>query len=166
MSGRVGSIPRSKDGMGDSSGNDRGVGGQISDPVQRCGVGGGMVGRGDGCGMGEGMVGLGNGCGVDEGIVGLGNGCGVDEGIVGLGEGCGVDGEGSGVGTTQGVATSGREGHPAGAELVLGPSVVLGPTGVAASSFRPSGMGGCTQSRRCTAVRTSVMSVWSSVPTG
>ena len=57
MSGRVGSIPRSKDGMGDNSGNDRGVGGQISDPVQRCGVGGGMVGRGDGCGMGEGMVG-------------------------------------------------------------------------------------------------------------
>ena len=153
MSGRVGSIPRSKDGMGDNSGNDRGVGGQISDPGQRCGVGGGMVGRGDGCGMGEGMVGLGNGCGVDEGIVGLG-------------DGCGVDGEGSGVGTTQGVATSGREGHPAGNELVLGPSVVLGPAGVAASSFRPSGMGGCTQSRRCTAIRTSVMSVCSSVPTG
>ena len=153
MLGRVGSIPRSKDGMGDSSGNDRGVGRQISDPGQRCGVGGRMVGRGDGCGMGEGMVGLGNGCGVDEGIVGLG-------------DGCGVDGEGSGVGTTQGVATSGREGHPAEADLVLGPSVVLGPAGVAASSFRPSGMGGCTQSRRCTAVRTSVMSVWSSVPIG
>ena len=65
MLGRVGSIIRSKDGIGDSSGNDRGVGGQISDPVQRCGVGGGMVGHGDGCGMGEGMVGLGNGCGVD-----------------------------------------------------------------------------------------------------
>ena len=44
MSGRVGSIPRSKDGMGDSSGNDRGVGGQISNPGQRYGVGGGMVG--------------------------------------------------------------------------------------------------------------------------
>ena len=153
MSGRVASIPRSKDGMGDNSGNDRGVGGQISDPGQRCGVGGGMVGRGDGCGMGEGMVGLGNGCGVDEGIVGLG-------------DGCGVDGEGSGVGTTRGVARSGREGHPAGAELVFGPSVVLGPVGVVASSFRPSGMRGCTQSRRCTAVRTSVMSVWSSVPNG
>ena len=140
MSGRVGSIPRSKDGMGDSSGNDRGVGGQISDPGQRSGVGGGMVGQGDGCGMGERMVGLGNGCGVD--------------------------GEGSGVGTTRGVARSGREGHPAGAELVLRPSVVLGPAGVAASSFGPSGMRGCTQSMRCTAVRTSVMSVWSSVPTG
>ena len=118
MSGRVGSIPRSKDGMGDSSGNNRGVGGQISDLGQRCG-------------MGEGMVGLGNGCGVDERIVGLGNGCG-------------VDGEGSGVGTTRGVATSEREGHPARAELVLGPSVVLGPAGVAASSFEPSRMGGCT----------------------
>ena len=81
MSGRVGLIPRSKDGMGDSSGNGCGVGGRMSDLGQRCGVGGGMVGRGDGCGMGEGMVGLGNGCGVD--------------------------GEGSGVGTTQGVATSG-----------------------------------------------------------
>ena len=140
MSGRVGSIPRSKDGMGDSSGNNRGVGGQISDPGQRCGVGGGMVGQGDGCG--------------------------VDEGIVGLGNGCGVDGEGSGVGTTRGVATSGQEGHPTGAELVLGPSVVLGPAEVATSLFGPSGMGGCTQSKRCTAVRTSVMSVWSSVPTG
>ena len=139
MSGRVGSIPRSKDGMGDSSGNDCGVGGQISDPRQRCGVGGGMVGRGDGCGMGEGMVGLGNGFGVDEGIVGLGNGCGVDEGIVGLGDGCEVDGEGSGVGTTRGVATSGREGYPTGAELVLGLSVVLGSARVAASSFGPQG---------------------------
>ena len=67
---------------------------------------------------------------MGEGMVGLGNGCGVDEWIVGLGNGYGVDGEGSGVGTTRGVATSGREGHPAGAELVLGPSVVLGPAGV------------------------------------
>ena len=32
MSGGVGSIPRSKDEMGDSSGNDHGVGGQMSDP--------------------------------------------------------------------------------------------------------------------------------------
>ena len=103
---------------------------------------------------------------MGEGMVGLGNGCGVDEGIVGLGDGCGVDGEGSGVGTTRGVATSGRDGHLARAEFMLGPSVVLGPAGVVASSFGPSGMGGCTQSRRCTAVRTSVMSVWSSVPIG
>ena len=162
MSGRVGSIPRSKDGMGDSSGNDRGVGGQISDPRQRCRVGGGMVGQGVGCGMGEGMVGLGNGCGVDEGIVGQGNGCRVDEGIVGLGNGCGVDGEGSRVGTTRRVATGRQEGHSARAVLLLGPSVVLRPTRVAASSFGASGMGGCTQSRRCTAVSTSVMSLWSS----
>ena len=91
----------------------------------------------------------------------------MDEGIVGLGDGCGVDGEGSGVGTTRGVATSEREGHPAGVVLVLGPSVVLGPAGVAASSFGPSGMGGCTQSRRCTTVSTSVMSLWwSFMPTG
>ena len=153
MSGRVGLIPRSKDGMGDSSGNGCGVGGRMSDLGQRCGVGGGMVGRGDGCGMGEGMVGLGDGCGVDEWIVGLR-------------DGCGVDGEGSGVGTTQGVATSGRKGHPARAELVLGPLVVLGPAGVVASSFEPSGMGGCTQSRRCITVSTSLMSLWSSMPTG
>ena len=46
MSGGVGSIPRSKDGMGDSSGNDRGVGGRMSDPGHDCGVGGGMVGCG------------------------------------------------------------------------------------------------------------------------
>ena len=32
MSGGVGSIPRSKDGIGDSSRNDRGVGGRMSDP--------------------------------------------------------------------------------------------------------------------------------------
>ena len=100
MSGGVGSIPRSKDGMGDSSGNDRGVGGWMSDPRYGCGMGGGMVGLGDGCGVGEGMV--------------------------GLGDGCGVDGEGSGVGTTQGVVTGGREQRPAGAVLVLGLSVVLG----------------------------------------
>ena len=62
MSGGVGSIPRSKYGNGDSSGNDRGVGGRMSDPGQKCGVGGGMVGRGDECGMGEGMLGLGDGC--------------------------------------------------------------------------------------------------------
>ena len=74
---------------------------------------------------------------MGEGMVGLGDGCGVDEGIVGLGDGCGVDGERLGVGTTRGVATSGREGHLAGAKLVLGPA------GVAASSFGPSGMGGC-----------------------
>ena len=131
MLGGVGSRPRSKDGMGDSSGNDHGVGGRMSDPRQGHGVGGGMVGRGDGCGMGEGMVGLGDGCGVDAGMVGLG-------------DGCKVDGEGSGVGTTRGVATGGREGHPAKAVLVLGPSIVLGPAGVAASSFGASGMGGCT----------------------
>ena len=39
MSGGVGSIPKSKDGMSDSSGNDRGVGGRMSDPGQGCGVG-------------------------------------------------------------------------------------------------------------------------------
>ena len=53
MLGGVGSIPRSKDGMGDSSRNNRGVGGRMSDP-------------GHGCGVGEGMVGLRDGCGVDE----------------------------------------------------------------------------------------------------
>ena len=153
MSGGVGSIPRSKDGMGDSSGNDYGVGGRISDLGQGCGVGGGMVGRGDGCGMGEGMVGIRDGCGVDEGMVRLGDGCGVDT-------------EGSRVRTTRGVATGRRGGDPVGTVFVLGPSVVLGPAGVAASSFGSSGIGGCTQSRRCTAVSTSVMSLWSSVPTG
>ena len=140
MSGGVGSIPRSKDGMGDSSGNDCGVGGRMSNPGQGCGVGGEMVGRGDGCGMGEGMV--------------------------GLGDGCGVDGEGWGVGTTRGVAIGRREGHSAKAVLVLGPSVLLWPTGVAASSFGASGMGGYRRSRRCTAVSTSIMSLWSSVLTG
>ena len=70
----VESILRSNDGMGESSGNDRGVGGGMSDPGHRCGVGGGMLGVGDGCR--------------------------VDEGMLGLGDGCGVDGEGSGVGTT------------------------------------------------------------------
>ena len=87
MSRGVGPIPRSKDGMGDSSGNDRGMGGRMSDP---------------------------------------GHGCGVGEGMVELGDGCGVDGEGSGEGTTRGVAIGGPERHPAGAVLVLGPSVVLG----------------------------------------
>ncbi|KAM4111307.1 hypothetical protein ACJW30_05G057700 [Castanea mollissima] len=119
----------------------------MSDPGQGCGVGVSMVGRGDGCGVGEGMVGVGDGCGVDEGMVGLG-------------DGCGVDGEGSGVGTIRGLATGGRGRHPA--EVVL----VLGPVGVGASSFRASGIGGCTRSIACTAVRTSVMSLWSSVPTG
>ena len=99
-------------------------------------------------------------------MVGRGDGYGMGEGMVGLGDGCGVDGEGSGVGTTRGVATSGRDGHLARAEFMLGPSVVLGPAGVVASSFGPSGMGGCTQSKRCIAVSTSVMSLWSSVPTG
>ena len=103
---------------------------------------------------------------MGEGMVGLGDGCGVDEGMVGLEDGCGVDGEGSRVGTTRGVATGRREGHWAGAVLLLKPSVVLRPAGVAASSFGASRMGGCTQSRRCTAVSTSVMSLWSSVPTG
>ena len=152
--------------MGDTSGNDCGVGGRMLDPGQRCEVGGGMVGRGDECGMGEGMVGIGDGCRVDEGMVGLRDGCGVDEGMVGLGDGCGVDGEGWGVGITRGVAIGKRERHPVGAVLMLGPSVVLGPIGVATSSFGASGMGGCTRSRKCTAVSISVMSLWSSVPTG
>ena len=150
----------------------------MSDPGQGCRVGGGVVGRGDecelgermvrvgdGCGMGEGMVGVGDGCRVDEGIVGLGDGCRVDEGMVGLRDGCEVDGEGWGVGTTQGIAIGKREGHPVGAVLVLGPSVVLGLAEVATSSFGASGMGGCTRSRKCTAVNTSVMSLWSFVPT-
>ena len=165
--------------MGDTSGRRDGVGGRMSDPRQGYGVGGGMVGRGDECGMGEGMVGVGDGCGmgegmvgvgdgygVDEGMVGLGDRCRVNEGMVGLGDGCGVDTEGSRVRTTRGVATGRRGGDPVGTVFVLGPSVVLGPAGVAASSFGSSGIGGCTQSRRCTAVSTSVMSVWSSVPTG
>ena len=55
MSGGVGSIPRSKDGIGDSSGNDHGVGGRMSNLGQGCGVGGRMVGLRDGCGVdGEG----------------------------------------------------------------------------------------------------------------
>ena len=119
MSGGVGSIPRSDNGIGESSGNDRGVGGGMSDPGHGCGVGGGMLGVGDGCGVGEGML--------------------------GLGDGCGVDGEGSRVGTTRGVATGEREPRPAGAMLMLGLSVVLGlsittASGVAASSFRASGI--------------------------
>ena len=99
-------------------------------------------------------------------MVGLGDGCGVDEGMVGLGDGCMVDGEGLGVGTTRRVAIGGRGQHLAGAVLVLGPSVALGPVGVVASSFEPSGMGGCTQSRRCITVSTSLTSLWSSMPTG
>ena len=46
MSRGVGSIPRSKDGMGDSSRNDRGVGGRTLDPRYRCRVGEGMGGLG------------------------------------------------------------------------------------------------------------------------
>ncbi|KAK7838136.1 hypothetical protein CFP56_020199 [Quercus suber] len=71
---------RSKDGMGDNSGNDRGVGGRMSEPGHGCGVGGGMVGLGEGCGVG----------------------------MVELRDGCGVDGKGPGVGTTRGVAIGGR----------------------------------------------------------
>ena len=56
MSRGVGSIPRSKDGMSDSSGNDCGVGGQMSDLGQGCGVGGGMVRLGDRCGVGVARV--------------------------------------------------------------------------------------------------------------
>ena len=97
---------------------------------------------------------------MGEGMVGIRDGCGVDEGMVRLGDGCGVDTEGSRVRTTRGVATGRREGDP------VGTVFVLGPAGVAASSFGSSGIGGCTQSRRCTAVSTSVMSLWSSVPTG
>ena len=119
MSGGVGSIPRSDDGIGECSGNDRGVGGGMLDPGHGCGVGGGMLGVGDGCGVGEGML--------------------------GLGDGCGVDGEGSRVGITRGVATGEREPRPAGAMLMLGLSVMLGlsittASGVAASSFGASGI--------------------------
>ena len=83
--------------MGDTSGNDRGVGGRMSGPTQGCGVNGGMVGLRDGCRVGE--------------------------GIVGLRDGCGVGGGGSEVGTTRGVRTRERL---VGAMLVLGLSVVLG----------------------------------------
>ena len=131
----------------------------MSDPGQGSGVGGGMVGQGDGCGVGEGMVGVGAGCGLGEGMVAVGNGCGVDEGMVGLGDACGVDGEGSGVGTSRGVAT-GRRDHPAGTVLVLG------PVGIATSSIGASGIRGWTRVIACAAVSTSVMSLWSSVPTG
>ena len=98
-------------------------------------------------------------------MVGLGDGCGVDEGMVGLGDGCMMDLEGLGVGTTRRVATGGRGQHLAGAVLVLGPSVALGPIGVAASSFGASRIGGCTRSIACIAVSTLVMSLWSSMPT-
>ena len=99
-------------------------------------------------------------------MVGQGDGCGMGEGMVGIRDGCGVDGKGSGVRKTRGVATGRQEGHSVRAVLVLGPSVVLGPAGVVASSFGPSGMGDCTQSRRCITVSTSLMSLWSSMPTG
>ena len=97
FSGGVQPIPSSKDGMGDSSPNNCGVGGRMSNLGHGCGVHGGMVGLGDECGVGEGMVGLGARCGVGE--------------------------EGSRVGTTRGVATGRRL---VGAVLVLGLSVVLG----------------------------------------
>ena len=74
MLGGVGLILRSNDGMGESSRNDRGVGGGMLDP--------------------------GHGCGVGEGMLGVGDGCGVGKGMLGLGDGCEADGEGSGVGTT------------------------------------------------------------------
>ena len=57
MKGGVGlkSIPRSKDEMGESLGNECGVGGGMSDPGHGCGVGRGMLRLRDGCGVdGEG----------------------------------------------------------------------------------------------------------------
>ena len=113
MSRGVGSIPRSKDGMSESSRNDRGLGG-------------GMLDLGDGCGVGGGMLGVGDGSRVSEMMLGLGDGCRVGEGMLGLGDGCGVDGEGSGVGTTRGVAIGGREQRPTRVMLMLGLSVMLG----------------------------------------
>ena len=95
MSRGVRSIPRSKDGIGNSSRNNHRVGGRMSDPGQGCGAGGGMVGLRGSCGVYKGMVGLGDGREVGEGMVGLRDGCGV-----GLKDGCGVDGEGSRVWTT------------------------------------------------------------------
>ena len=53
------SLPRSKDGMGESSGNERGVGGGMLSPRHGCGVGGGMSGPGDGCRVGGEGSGLG-----------------------------------------------------------------------------------------------------------
>ena len=81
FSGGVQPIPSSKDGMGDSSPNNCGVGGRMSNLGHRCGVVGGMMGLGDGCEVGEGMVGLEGGCGMGEGMVGLGDECRVGEGM-------------------------------------------------------------------------------------
>ena len=52
FSGGVQPIPSSKDGMGDSSPNNCGVGGRMSNLGHGCGVHGGMVGLRDGGGVG------------------------------------------------------------------------------------------------------------------
>ena len=57
-------IPSSKDGMGDSSPNNCGVGGRMSDLGHGCGVGEGMVGLKDGGGVG----GEGSGVGTTRGV--------------------------------------------------------------------------------------------------
>ena len=53
------SIPKSNDGMSESSRNDYSVGGGMSDPRHGCEVGEGMSGLGDGCGVGGEGLGLG-----------------------------------------------------------------------------------------------------------
>ena len=63
-SGGVGPIPSSKDGMGDNSPNNCGVGGRMSDLGHGCGVGEGMVGLKDGGGVG----GKGSGVGTTRGL--------------------------------------------------------------------------------------------------
>ena len=61
MIGGVGlkSIPRSNNGMGESSGNECAVGGEMLDPGHRCGVGEGMLGLRDGYKVGGEGLGLG-----------------------------------------------------------------------------------------------------------
>ena len=67
FSGGVQPIPSSKDGMGDSSPNNCGVGGRMSDLGHGCGVGEGMVGLGARCGVGEEGSGVGTTRGVATG---------------------------------------------------------------------------------------------------
>ena len=64
FSGGVQPIPSSKDGMGDSSPNNCGVGGRMSNLGHGCGVHGGMVGLGARCGVGE----EGSGVGTTRGV--------------------------------------------------------------------------------------------------
>ena len=67
FSGGVQPIPSSKDGMCDSSPNNCGVGGRMSNLGHGCGVHGGMVGLGARCGVGEEGSGVGTTRGVATG---------------------------------------------------------------------------------------------------